>query len=126
MISIVSSTAGDTNTEAKVVWRLLFALNGEEMCIRDSFWDDPGKAEEQLKKVAGIKYWITAYDAIASAMEELHLLPEFIREGVSAPEELDAQYGRVLEMIEALEMRNMLGGEEDRLGAIMELSLIHI
>jgi len=72
--------------------------------------------------VAGIKYWITAYDAIASAMEELHLLPEFIREGVSAPEELDAQYGRVLEMIEALEMRNMLGGEEDRLGAIMEIN----
>ena len=55
-------------------------------------------------------------------MEELHLLPEFIREGVSAPEELDAQYGRVLEMIEALEMRNMLGGEEDRLGAIMEIN----
>ena len=72
--------------------------------------------------MAGIKYWITAYDAIASAMEELHLLPEFIREGVSAPEELDAQYGRVLEMIEALEMRNMLGGEEDRLGAIMEIN----
>ena len=27
------------------------------------FWDDPEKAEKQLKKVAGIKYWITAYDA---------------------------------------------------------------
>lgn len=80
------------------------------------------RPRSQLKKVAGIKYWITAYDAIASAMEELHLLPEFIREGVSAPEELDAQYGRVLEMIEALEMRNMLGGEEDRLGAIMEIN----
>lgn len=94
----------------------------ESLTHAPDFWDDPGKAEEQLKKVAGIKYWITAYDAIASAMEELHLLPEFIREGVSAPEELDAQYGRVLEMIEALEMRNMLGGEEDRLGAIMEIN----
>ena len=72
----------------------------ESLTHAPDFWDDPGKAEEQLKKVAGIKYWITAYDAIASAMEELHLLPEFIREGVSAPEELDAQYGRVLEMIE--------------------------
>ena len=68
----------------------------ESLTHAPDFWDDPGKAEEQLKKVAGIKYWITAYDAIASAMEELHLLPEFIREGVSAPEELDAQYGRVL------------------------------
>lgn len=53
----------------------------ESLTHAPDFWDDPGKAEEQLKKVAGIKYWITAYDAIASAMEELHLLPEFIREG---------------------------------------------
>ena len=94
----------------------------ESLTHAPDFWDDPGKAEEQLKKVAGIKYWITAYDAIASAMEELHLLPEFIREGVSAPEELDAQYGRVLEMIEALEMRNMLRRDEDKLGAILDIN----
>ena len=80
-----------------------------------------GQGRGAAEKVAGIKYWITAYDAIASAMEELHLLPEFIREGIG-PRGLDAQYGRVLEMIEALEMRNMLGGEEDRLGAIMEIN----
>ena len=82
----------------------------------------PPKPKPNSKKVAGIKYWITAYDAIASAMDELHLLPEVIREGASSPEELDTQYNKVLKMIEELEMRNMLSGEEDRLGAIMEIN----
>ncbi len=35
---------------------------------------------------------------------------------------MDAHYRATLEKIEALEMRNMLGGEEDHLGAIMEIN----
>lgn len=86
------------------------------------FWDDPAKAEEQLKKVAAIKYWISAYDAIVAAIEDLELMPDFVTEGLTTPEELDSQYNATLTKIEDLEMRNMLGGEEDRLGAIMEIN----
>ena len=85
------------------------------------FWTDPQKAEAQLKKVASIKYWITAYDEIDRMLGDLVLMPDFVKEGLSSPEELDAQYHAVLEKIDALEMRNMLGGEEDHLGAIMEI-----
>ena len=49
-------------------------------------------------------------------------MPDFVREGLTSAEELDAHYRATLEKIEALEMRNMLGGEEDRLGAIMEIN----
>ena len=86
------------------------------------FWNDPQKAEAQLKKVASIKYWITAYDEIDRMLGDLVLMPDFVKEGLSSPEELDAQYHAVLEKIDALEMRNMLGGEEDHLGAIMEIN----
>lgn len=86
------------------------------------FWTDPQKAEAQLKKVASIKYWITAYDEIDRMLGDLVLMPDFVKEGLSSPEELDAQYHAVLEKIDALEMRNMLGGEEDHLGAIMEIN----
>ena len=48
------------------------------------FWDDPAKAEQQLKKVAAIKYWITAYDEIVGALDDLQLMPEFVREGISS------------------------------------------
>ena len=72
--------------------------------------------------MAAIKYWITAYDEIAAALDDLQLMPDFVREGLTPPEELDAHYEATLEKVGALEMRNMLGSEEDRLGAIMEIN----
>lgn len=62
------------------------------------------------------------YDAIATAMDELSLVPEFIKEGAASEEDLDAAYHRALGLIEALEMRNMLRSEEDKMGAIMEIN----
>lgn len=90
--------------------------------LSPDFWDDPTKAEAQLRKVASIKYWVASYDAIACTLEDLMLMPEFVREGLTSQEEMDAAYASSLELIEALEMRNMLGTEEDKLGAILEIN----
>ena len=49
-------------------------------------------------------------------------MPDFVKEGLASADELDEQYRKTLGMIEALEMRNMLSGEEDHLGAIMEIN----
>ena len=86
------------------------------------FWNDPEAAEKQLKKVAGIKYWITACDEIASAADDLQLMPDFVKEGLASADELDALYASTLEKIEALEMRNMLRRDEDKLGAILDIN----
>lgn len=94
----------------------------EAQTLAPDFWDDAERAQTQLKKVASIKSWVTDYDAIATAVEELSLVPEFIREGAATEEDLDAAYGKALGLIEALEMRNMLRSEEDRMGAIMEIN----
>ncbi|MDE5945311.1 MAG: peptide chain release factor 2 [Rikenella sp.] len=94
----------------------------EAQTLAPDFWDDAERAQAQLKKVASIKSWVTDYDAIATALEELSLVPEFIKEGAATEEELDAAYGKALGLIEALEMRNMLRSEEDRMGAIMEIN----
>lgn len=98
-------------------------LDEEESRTHDpDFWNDPQAAETQLKKVASIKYWVNAYDEIAKSIDDLTLMPDFVREGLTSVEELDAQYKNTLTKIEELEMRNMLGGEEDKLGAIMEIN----
>lgn len=55
-------------------------------------------------------------------MDDLELMPDFVREGVVTEEELDAQFAEALGKVEALEMRNMLRGPEDRLGAIMDIN----
>ena len=72
--------------------------------------------------MASIKSWVVDYDAIATAMDELNLVPEFIKEGAATEEDLDTAYNKALKLIEALEMRNMLRSEEDKMGAIMEIN----
>lgn len=86
------------------------------------FWDRPDEAEKQLRKVAGIKKWLDDYRAIEKLCDDLELMPEFVREGGATEEELDALYNETLLKVEDLEMRNMLRGEEDRLGAIMDIN----
>lgn len=96
--------------------------NEEALTLAPDFWDDAEKAQMQLKKVAAIKSWVVDYDAIAMAMDELNLVPEFIKEGAASEEDLDIAYDKALHLIEALEMRNMLRSEEDKMGAIMEIN----
>ncbi len=96
--------------------------NEEALTLAPDFWDDAEKAQAQLRKVAAIKSWVSDYDAIAMAMDEMNLVPEFIKEGAATEEDLDAAYDKALKLIEALEMRNMLRSEEDKMGAIMEIN----
>ena len=96
--------------------------NEEALTLAPDFWDDADRAQAQLKKVASIKSWVVEYDAIVTAMDELSLVPEFIKEGAASEEDLDAAYDKALKLVEALEMRNMLRSEEDKMGAIMEIN----
>lgn len=47
---------------------------------------------------------------------------DFFAEGDAAEEDVDAQYAKVLSILEALESKNMLREEEDALGAILKIN----
>ena len=96
--------------------------NEEEKTQEPNFWDNPDAAREQLRKVAGIKAWVDDYDAIRKDVEDLQLMPDFVKEGIVTEEEMDAHYAATLDRIEKLEMRNMLRREEDKLGAILDIN----
>ena len=49
-------------------------------------------------------------------------MPDFVSEGLASEEELEAHYNTTLEAVEALELRNMLRSDEDKLGAIMDIN----
>ena len=85
------------------------------------FWLDQKRAEEQMRKVKGIKFWITAYNNVKAAMEELIFAADFYKEEAITEEELDGAYTHAIAMIEDLEMRNMLRREEDKLGAVIKI-----
>ena len=86
------------------------------------FWNEPKAAEVQLKKLASLKSWIAGYRQVAAAVEDLEVLLDFAKQDASAEDDLDKQYAKALEVMEELEMRNMLGGEEDKMGAILKIN----
>ncbi len=96
--------------------------NEEERTQEPNFWDDAEAARKQLQKVAALKSWVEDYDSLAKGVEDLGLMPEFITAELATEEEFEALYSSVVEQVGALELRNMLRREEDRLGAIVDIN----
>lgn len=98
-------------------------LKEEELKTQDpTFWDDPKKAEEKMKHIRGLKYWVDTFDRTATAVADLDVLSEFVREGMAEEPELNAQYTTLLDEIEELELKNMLSNEEDSLSAVLQIT----
>lgn len=88
----------------------------------DGFWDDPKAAEILLKGIKQKKVWTDAYSAVKKAVDDLTVLYEFYKEEAATEKEVDAEYARVVKLIEELEFKNMLSGEEDHLGAVLNIN----
>ena len=107
------------------------AAKTEETLAAD-FWGDPKAAELFLKKLSGIKSWVTDFDKARGLTEDIEVLYDFARESLSGAEEdavstpetqeLDEAFAQAVEAVEALELRNMLGGEGDNLGAVLTIN----
>jgi len=50
------------------------------------------------------------------------VLWDYFNEGEATEQDLDSQYEETLKHVEELEFRNMLSGEEDKLGAILNIN----
>ena len=85
-----------------------------------NFWDDPKAAEAFLKKLSSLKAWVVQFDKCASLVDDLDVLYEFAEGEESA--ELDEGYKSALQAVEDLELKNMLGGEGDNLGAVLTIN----
>lgn len=96
------------------------------------FWEDPKAAEAFMKKMNGVKAWVTDYDKAASLTDDLDVLYEFAKDSMDMSaedvvesdemKELDAAYRQAEQAVEALELKNMLGEEGDSLGAILTIN----
>ncbi len=86
------------------------------------FWDDPQRAQEQMKKVKGIEKWLKGYEQARQQAEELQLAVEFFHEDMVTEAEVDADYTKALATIEDLELKNMLRQQEDPMDAVMKIN----
>jgi len=94
----------------------------EKISQHDSFWNDPKNAEDHLRKTSAIKKWVTMFEAVETAVEDLKILHEFFEIQEATEQEVDTQLKQTISLIEDLEFKNMLGKEEDKLGAVVKIN----
>ena len=98
-------------------------LSEEELRTQDpSFWDDPKKAEAQMKVIRGLKYWVDGFKSLQSGYDDLQVLMEFEKEGGASADEVEEQYTQITKRVEELELKNMLSNEEDSLSAVIQIT----
>ncbi len=94
----------------------------EERESNPTFWDDASAAAEAMRVIAPLKSTLQSYENTLTKVEDLALMPEFVKEGLSSEEELEAAFAEALEAVEAIEMQKMLCEEQDAMAAIMEIN----
>lgn len=75
-----------------------------------------------MKKIKDLQAWIDGYAEVEKTVDELQLSFDFYKEELVTEQEVEEIYARAIEQIEALELRNMLRREEDKLGVVLKIN----
>ena len=75
-----------------------------------------------MRAIRDKKLWTDAFLQALSSHDDLMIMWEFYLQGEGTEADLDKHYADSLTLIEELEFRNMLSGEEDKLGAIVQIN----
>lgn len=102
--------------------KLIEIAEEEQRTQLPEFWDDPKEAERLLKQIRNKKVWTDGYKGVRAAVDELEITFEFFKEGAASEEEVNQSYKKAVELIEDLEFKNMLSGEEDSLSAVLQIT----
>ncbi|MFS8615536.1 MAG: peptide chain release factor 2 [Solitalea sp.] len=94
----------------------------QEKTLQPGFWDSPREAEKIMGQIKSIKFWTDAFDRVNASAEDTYVMYEFYRENEASDQEMQEQYDRTIRLIEDLEFKNMLNGEEDQLSAVLTIN----
>ncbi len=86
------------------------------------FWEDPKRAEEQMKKVKTLERWIKGYAHVRQLADELQLAFDFHKDELVTEVEVDDDYSKAITAIEDLELKNMLRQKEDPMDCVMKIN----
>jgi len=94
----------------------------EKLTGAADFWNNPKAAELALRSIRDKKIWTDAYKNAERSLEEVVIIYDFFMQGEGNEQDLDKHYTDTLALIEELEFKNMLGGEEDKFSAIVQIN----
>ncbi len=75
-----------------------------------------------MKVIRSVKVWTEGFKEVDQSMEDLLVLYDFFEIGEATEADIDQHFNETVSLIEALETKNMLRKEEDKLGAILRIN----
>ncbi len=96
--------------------------NEEEKTVAPDFWDDQIAAQNLMRHIQGLKSWVEKFEETETQFEELELAVEFYEAGEMEADEVEKIEAKVRKLVEDLEFRNMLSGEEDKLSGVLQIT----
>jgi peptide chain release factor 2 len=69
-----------------------------------------------------VRAWTDAYARISTAISDLQVILEFAQAGEASEAEVDSHYEEAIRLVDELEFKNMMGKEEDKLGALLKIN----
>jgi peptide chain release factor 2 len=75
-----------------------------------------------MKSIRDKKLWTDSYKTTNDSFADLKVLMDFFQLGEGTEKDLDQHYKETLRLVEDLEFRNMLSGEEDKFSAIVQIN----
>ena len=75
-----------------------------------------------MKVIRTIKVWTNGFEKVNEQIEDFLVLYEFFEAKEATESEVDQLFAEVIEKVEALETKNMLRNEEDKLGAVLKIN----
>jgi len=91
----------------------------QEQTQDPGFWDDPDEARKIMKKLDHEKNMVASWDELDELRESIQVYQQFMEEGEEVEDELQQEVKRLEKNLEALELKNMLRGEDDHRDAIV-------
>ncbi len=75
-----------------------------------------------MRSISEKKDWTDAFARAQASHDDLVVLNEFLQAGEGNEADLERNYNETLKLVEKLEFRRMLSGEEDKLSAIVSIN----
>lgn len=91
----------------------------QEQTQDPNFWDDPEEARKIMKKIDHEKNMVNRWDHLDELRDSIKVYMEFLDEGEDVSDELQNEVKQLEEELEALELQNMLRGEDDHRDALV-------
>lgn len=102
--------------------KLLKIKEEEQLTHAPDFWNDAKRAEQILKNINLKKNWTDAFKQVERAADDLAVLFDFSKAGDASEADVSEQEKLSLKLLDELEFKNMLSGEEDALSAVLTIN----